>query len=155
MKIKIKKLDEMAQVPKYAKDSDAGMDLVAISREDCGSYVEYGTGLAMEIPEGYVGLIFPRSSISNQSLVLTNSVGVIDSGYRGEVKARFKKVRHGKTTNGNDVGWTVSQENHEIYMPSDKIAQIIVLPYPKVEFEVTEELAESARGAGGFGSTGK
>lgn len=155
MKVKIKKLDEMAQIPKYAKDTDAGMDLVAVSREEGESYVEYGTGLAMEIPEGHVGLIFPRSSISNQSLVLANSVGVIDSGYRGEVKCRFKKVRHGKRTNGDNVSWSCLQDNNEIYLPSDKVAQIIILPYPKVEFEVTEELAESARGAGGFGSTGK
>ena len=151
MKVKIKKLDAIAQIPKYSKESDAGMDLVAISKNETNDYIEYGTGLAMEIPEGYVGLIFPRSSISNHDLVLSNSVGVIDSGYRGEVKARFKIQ---KTPNGLEmmVGGMIRPTLYEV---SDKIAQIIIVPYPKVEFEVVEELNESARGAGGFGSTGK
>ena len=80
MKVKIKKLCENAVIPSYAKPGDAGMDLVATSRMfDKYGNVEYGTGLAMEIPEGYVGLIFPRSSISKKDLALTNAVGVIDS----------------------------------------------------------------------------
>ena len=80
MKVKIKKLNENAVIPSYSKQGDAGMDLVATSKifDKCGN-VEYGTGLAMEIPEGYVGLIFPRSSISKKDLALTNAVGVIDS----------------------------------------------------------------------------
>jgi dUTP pyrophosphatase len=144
MKVKIKKLDEMAQIPKYAKDSDAGLDLVATSKVQGGEFTEYGTGLAVEIPEGYVGLIFPRSSISTSHLVLANSVGVIDSGYRGEIKCRFKKIV------GSD-GINLAGEYHI----SDKIAQMIIIPYPKVEFELAEELAESVRGAGGFGSSGR
>ena len=80
MKVKIKKLNENAVIPSYSKQGDAGMDLVATSKIfDKYGNVEYGTGLAMEIPEGYVGLIFPRSSICKQDLSLSNAVGVIDS----------------------------------------------------------------------------
>jgi dUTP pyrophosphatase len=148
MKVKIKKLDALAQIPKYAKDSDAGMDLVAISREDSETYIEYGTGLAVEIPEGYVGLVFPRSSISKENLLLCNSVGVIDSGYRGEIKCRFKKVEHGADRAKSVEGWNGGE-----YHISDRVAQLVIIPYPKVEFEVVEDLTETARGVGGFGST--
>lgn len=156
MKVKIKKLDEMAQVPQYAKDSDAGMDLVAISKVETPDYIEYGTGLAMEIPEGYVGLLFPRSSISKHDLQLANSVGVIDSGYRGEVKVRFNVVQNDPIQPNlfeNITGRV--QKSSTVYEISDKVAQIIIMPYPKIEFEVADELSETARGAGGFGSSGK
>ena len=94
MKIKIKKVSEKAVIPQYAKDGDAGMDLTAISKQIKHSLngdhiIEYGTGLAIEIPCGYVGLIFPRSSIYKKDLRLSNAVGVIDSGYRGEIKFKF------------------------------------------------------------------
>jgi dUTP pyrophosphatase len=149
MKIKIKKLHEDAVIPKYAKQGDAGLDLTAISVSmfEAGAvlYVEYGTGLAVEIPEGYVGLIFPRSSLSKTTLVMANHVGVIDSGYRGEIKFRFKDV----TDTANEFNEPV------IYNVGDKIGQLIVIPYPSVEFEEVEELTESERGLGGFGSTGK
>ena len=86
MKVKIKKLVENAVIPKYAKPGDAGMDLTAISKvyDEFGNTV-YGTGLSIEIPENHVGLLFPRSSIANNVKVLTNSVGVLDSGYRCEI----------------------------------------------------------------------
>ena len=84
MKVKIKKLHPNAVKPKYAKESDAGMDLVATEIiSETPSQITYGTGLAMEIPDGMVGLVFPRSSIRNTGLNLSNSVGVIDAGYRG------------------------------------------------------------------------
>ena len=86
MKVKIKRLNENAVIPAYAHVTDAGLDLTATSKNIEGNRVIiYGTGLAVEIPEGYVGLIFPRSSNSKKNLLLTNSVGVIDSGYRGEI----------------------------------------------------------------------
>lgn len=92
MEVKIKKLNESAVIPTYAKHGDAGMDLTAISKEyDGNGNVIYGTGLAFEIPENYVGLLFPRSSNTKKDLILGNSVGVIDSGYRGEVILIFKK----------------------------------------------------------------
>lgn len=139
MKVKIEKLHPKAVVPKYAHDTDAGLDLVATTRcLDFDGNVVYGTGLAFEIPEGYVGLIFPRSSNAKKSLLLSNSVGVIDSGYRGEVTFKFKRT-------GN---------KEEYYNVGDRIGQMIILPYPKIEFEEVDELSESERGAGGYGSTG-
>ena len=139
MKVKVMKLDAGAIVPKYAKPGDAGMDLYAVSQkfDDHGNYV-FGTGLAMEIPEGHVGLIFPRSSISKTAHSLRNAVGVIDSGYRGEIMMKFD----------------INTHNSPVYDVGDRIAQIIILPYPQVEFEEVFELADSERGSGGFGSTG-
>lgn len=141
MEVKVKKLNEHAVIPQYAKDGDAGLDLVAISKEvvDEGEfgYYSYGTGLAFEIPEGFVGLIYPRSSISKTGHILANSVGVIDSGYRGEVLFRFKHVPDTKE-----------------YEIGDKIGQLIIMPYPKVTLVESEELSNSDRGEGGFGSTG-
>lgn len=140
MQVKIKKLVEYATIPSYAKDGDAGLDITAITVEGNGKYVEYGTGLSFEVPEGYVGLLFPRSSISKYDLILANSVGVLDSGYRGEVKFRFKMTNQ-----------TSSAKQYEI---GDKIGQIMIVPYPQIEF-VEGELSDTERGTGGFGSSGK
>jgi len=141
MFVKIKKLNENAIIPTYAKEGDAGMDLVATSIISNTTFdVSYGTGIAMEIPEGFVGLVFPRSSIRKYDLTLSNSVGVIDSGYRGELQATFKK------TNGLDS---------LAYKVGDRIAQIIIIPYPTIEFEEVDQLNNTERGEGGFGSTGK
>ena len=141
MKVNIKKLHENAVIPAYAKEGDAGLDLVATEIINEEVYkITYGTGLAMEIPAGFVGLVFPRSSIRKYNLSLTNSVGVIDSGYRGEIQATFRKDRG------------VASEKYEV---GDKIAQIIIIPYPPVEFQEVEELSDTERGTGGFGSTGK
>lgn len=140
LNVKIKKLHADAVIPKYAKDGDAGLDLVATEIVDnTSSQVTYGTGLAMEIPYGYVGLLFPRSSIKNYELELSNSVGVADSGYRGEIRAVFNK------TNGMD-----SMK----YNVGDRVVQLIILPYPKINFVLSDELSDSERGTGGYGSTG-
>ena len=97
MKVKVKKLSDKAVVPKYTKEGDAGLDLTATSKKLClEGFIEYGTSLSFEIPYGHVGLIFPRSSISNVNMSLSNSVGVVDAGYRGEVKFRFKPSGAGK-----------------------------------------------------------
>lgn len=148
LKVKIKKLIPEATIPQYAKPGDAGMDLVATSHEfeqnAAGRRMQvYGTGLAFEIPEGYVGLIFPRSSIAKTELSLTNCVGVIDSGYRGEVKFKF----------AIDGGSRATSEGS--YKVGDRIGQIIIMPYPAVQFEEAEELSSTERGTGGFGSSGK
>ena len=90
MKIKMKKLVAEASIPRYAKPGDAGMDLTAVWKNQVFDIVTYGTGLAVEIPDGYVGLLFPRSSIYKTKMSLTNAVGVIDSGYRGEIMMKFK-----------------------------------------------------------------
>lgn len=138
MKVKIKKLSENAVIPSYGKPGDAGMDLTAISKEETPYYIEYGTGISVEIPEGYVGLLFPRSSVSKTTLTLANSVGVVDSGYRGEVKLRFKNV---------------SPFSGTVYNIGERVAQIMIVPHPTIEFEEVLELADSERGHGGFGST--
>ena len=141
MKVKIKLLTENAVKPKYAKASDAGLDLVATSiKENTTFQITYGLGIALEIPEGFVGLVFPRSSIRNTELTLSNSVGVIDSGYRGELQATFNK------TNGLD---SIS------YKVGERVCQIIIIPHPSIELEEADELSDSERGEGGFGSSGK
>ena len=154
MKVKVKKLHPDAVIPSYAKPGDAGMDLVAVSRniDEYGNLV-YGTGLAFEIPEGYVGLVFPRSSISKKGLQLTNSVGVIDSGYRGEVTAKFKGsfTAFRKDLNGEGA-YALCKGN--IYDVGERIAQMIIIPYPQIEFEEVDELSETERGCGSYGSTG-
>ena len=141
MKVKIKKVHPNAVIPSYAKSGDAGMDLVATSviGETLGS-ITYGLGIALEIPEGFVGLVFPRSSIRKTDLSLTNCVGVIDSGYRGELQATFRKHRGVAST---------------IYAVGDRVAQIMIIPHPPIEFKEVDELTNTERGEGGFGSTGK
>jgi dUTP pyrophosphatase len=139
MKVRIKRLNSNAVIPKYAKAGDAAIDLTITSVVDEPFQVTYGFGWALEIPEGYVGLVFPRSSVKNTELVLSNSVGVIDSGYRGEIMAVFKKL-----------AGSVSKK----YYIGDRAAQLIIVPYPQIEFQITDELSETERGAGGFGSTG-
>jgi len=140
-KVKIKKLDPNAVIPKYSKDGDAGMDLTITDiKENTSFSITYGFGIAIEIPKGYVGLIFPRSSVRNQDLILSNCVGVIDSGYRGELQATFKKTQ-GLDSFSYNVG--------------DRGAQIIIIPYPQIEFVETDNLSDTERGDTGFGSTGK
>jgi dUTP pyrophosphatase len=143
MFVKIKKLNENAVIPKYAKDGDAGMDLVATSIiSETNTQITYGIGLALEIPDGFVGLVFPRSSIRKTRLQLSNSVGVIDSGYRGELQATFNKINN-------------NSQSENDYKIGDRIAQIMIIPYPKIIFREVEELSNTERGDGGFGSTGK
>jgi dUTP pyrophosphatase len=139
--VKVKKLDPNAVVPSYSKVGDAGMDLTITNiKENTSFSITYGFGIAMEIPKGHVGLVFPRSSVRNQDLILSNCVGVIDSGYRGELQATFKK------TQGLD---SIS------YNVGERGAQIIILPYPTIYMTEVPELSETERGTGGFGSTGK
>lgn len=153
MQVKIKKLHKYAVVPTYAKHGDAGMDLTAASkRYDVHGNVVYGTGLSFEIPDGYVGLLFPRSSNTKKDLILGNSVGVLDSGYRGEVVFKFKPM---PTYQENEFGRTVFDIcNYQSYSIGDRIGQIIIMPIPKIEFIEVDELSDSERGNGGFGSSG-
>lgn len=149
LSINIKKLDSTAVIPQYAHTTDAGLDLTATSLtyED-GKYI-YGTGLAVEIPEGYVGLLFPRSSNCKKDLFLTNSVGVIDSGYRGEIKLVFKMpVTY--ATEEEFAKWRPT-----VWEVGDRVGQLIIIPYPKITFNEVEELNDSDRGTNGFGSSNK
>lgn len=149
IEINIMKLIPEAIIPSYAKEGDAGMDLTATSKfiDDYGC-ITYGTGIAVAIPEGYVGLLFPRSSVSKNAQSLSNSVGVIDSGYRGEILFKFRPTLRYNTSDMSNM--TILSE----YKIGERIGQLIVLPYPKVVFKEVSHLSESDRGDGGFGSTG-
>ena len=143
MDVKFKKLHDDAKIPSYAHDTDAGLDLTAVSftqefDKSNKLVLVYHTGLAVEIPEGYVGLIFMRSSVSNKSISLTNAVAVIDTGYRGELLLKYKITTDSLPT---------------IYQPGEKIGQLIIIPYPKINPIEAEELDSSDRNEGGFGST--
>ena len=145
MVLKIKKLNENAVLPEYKTVGAAGLDLVGITinteiGQDGNLIIVYRTGLAVEIPEGYVGVLTPRSSIANKSLVLTNSIGIIDSDYRGEIMAKFK-------VNTNVVP--------AIYKEGEACAQLVIMPFEKVTLDLVEELSETERGTGGYGSTDK
>lgn len=140
LEVKCKRLVENAIIPSYAKDGDAGLDLTVTSISSNTTFdVTYKFGISVEIPKGYVGLLFPRSSIRKFDLILSNCVGVIDSGYRGEIEATFKK------TNGLD---SLS------YKVGERAAQLIILPYPQVKMVESDELSTTERGNGGYGSTG-
>lgn len=149
--VKFKKLHENAVLPTYAKEGDMGMDLTAVSVEydsKIDTYV-YHTGLACEIPAGYGMLIFPRSSNRKTDCYMTNHVGVIDSGYRGEILVCFKN------RTATEVADKCYLSNNLPYNEGDRIAQMVVIPYPFVECEFVDELSETERGEGGHGSTGK
>ena len=145
LQVKIKKLHDDAIIPKYAKYGDAAMDLYALGNGEVDNHgnMVYKTGIAIEIPYGFVGLIFPRSSVSKTKHMLRNHVGVIDSGYRGELIFKF--------------GWFSNANTPEsvIYNRGDRIGQLMIIPYPKVEFIEVDELSNSDRGSGGYGSTGQ
>ena len=145
LQVNIKKLSDNAVIPTYAKDGDAGMDLTATSKsyDDHGN-VCYGTSLAFEIPKGFVGLLFPRSSNTKKDLILGNSVGVLDSGYRGEVVFKFRELLPSE----RDIEFGARE-----YEVGDRIGQIIIMPHPQIMFNVVDELSSSDRGVGGFGST--
>ena len=170
LKVNIKKLHPDAVIPSYAHETDCGMDLTAVSKtfDEYGNVV-YGFGLAFEIPEGYAGFIFPRSSNHKSRLLLTNSVGIVDSGYRGEVTAKFAQRTSvsaptkfwsriklwllGKMDNGDLKTWEAANSgNHKV---GDRVAQMVILPYPKVQFVEVDDLSDTERGTGGYGSTGK
>lgn len=153
MKVKFKKLHPDAKLPTYAHPGDAGLDLYAISckpvsdtiktnnRAVTGTrfkYLEYSTGLAIHLEPGYVGLLFPRSSISETSMNLRNCVGVVDSGYSGEITFRFTTIDNGLRA----------------YEIGDRIGQLLILPVGVYETEWTEEERETKRGHGGYGSSG-
>ena len=140
LEVKFKKLVETAKCPTKAHPTDAGADLTAVSREwneEIKCWV-YGTGIATEIPEGYVGLLFPRSSIRKYTLAQCNCIGVIDSHYRGEIMVSYRPTSNIQI----------------LYEVGDKIAQFIILPYPEVSYIEVESLSETDRGENGHGSSG-
>ena len=175
MNVKIKRVHADAIVPTYAKPGDAGMDLTCVkiiynAEDGC---ITYDTGIQMEIPEGHVGLLFPRSSLSKKDLILSNHVGVIDSGYRGNIMFKFK-VDHDYWCASTDTqvfeeyldaglfGFYETKEHEHFghivesscYAIGERIGQILIMPYPTITFEEVNELSSTERGAGGYGSTG-
>lgn len=142
MNVKIKKLSENARIPEYASVGSAGADLYNASDDvtiDAGESVAIGTGIAMQIPEGYVGLVYARSGLACKSgLAPANKVGVIDSDYRGEIKV---------------VLFNHSKEPRTV-ASGERIAQLVVAPFIRCSFE-EGEIDSTQRGEGGFGSTGK
>lgn len=139
LKIKFKKLNPNAVTPKQGTSGAAGFDLTAVWLEATETTLKYDTGIAVEIPPGCVGLVFPRSSVCKTGLSLANSVGVIDSDYRGSISFVFYKPMPCIAP----------------YLPGDRIGQLVIVPIPEVEYVEVEELSETERGAGGYGSTGK
>ena len=135
MQLKIKLLPG-GHIPRKAHETDAAYDLVAATVDYGNEYVEYDCAFQIAIPEGFCGLIYPRSSVSNKNMHLCNSVGVIDASYRGSVKVRF--YRRGQ----------------DFYMPGERVAQLMIVPTLSVEFEQVDSLDVTDRGAGSFGSSG-
>lgn len=163
MEVKIKRIHPDAVIPKYSKPGDAGMDLVATGILLKDDIITYYTGLQVEIPEGYVGLIVPRSSIYKQDLMLANHIGIIDSGYRGEILCKFRLTALCMEHVSNNRYLirdyeldleTGSYKNIHTYKIGDRVAQLIIIPYPLIEFKEVDVLKESNRGTGGFGHTG-
>ena len=144
MTVRIKRLDEKAIIPTYGTEYSAGADLYAMSDSpivvEAGATVLVHTGISMEIPEGYCGLVFARSSMgAKRGLAPANKVGVIDADYRGEIMVTLHN----------------HSERSQIVYPGERIAQLAIVPFLKAEFEEADDLSDTVRGAGGFGSTGK
>lgn len=142
-KVKIKKINENAIIPTYGTEYSAGADLYNLPSESVTvephTTVLIHTGLSMEIPEGYAGLIFARSGLATKrGLAPANKVGVIDADYRGEIM--------------------VALHNHSdkpaVIEAGERVAQLAIMPFLKADFEVADELSDTVRGEGGFGSTG-
>ena len=141
MELKFKKLNEKAVLPTRSHSTDAGLDLTTygFTQEVDASgklILVYHTGLAVEIPEGYMGLLFMRSSVANKSLTLSNAVGILDSGYRGEIMGKFKITTDAIPT---------------VYQEGERVLQLIVMPYPQVEPVFVEELSDGDSGEKGYG----
>ena len=139
MQIKFKKVREV-ETPIYASEGAAAMDLFAATDPEFDSiqnYYEIKTGIALQVPEGYGAFILPRSSISNKGIIIANSIGLGDPDFRGELRVRFKPV----------------DQDHIIYQKGERIAQLVIIQTPKIQLIEVNELDETVRGEGGYGST--
>ena len=142
LKVEISLSHPKAQLPLKAHPEDAGADLVAVGFVRKAHYIEYTTGVNISIPENYVGLIFPRSSISGRGLRLCNGVGVIDPGYTGEIKCRMEPSG-------------AAGASYKRYEEGERIAQLVLVPTADYDFKLVDQLTDTERGSDGFGSTGK
>jgi dUTP pyrophosphatase len=143
MELPVRRLSEDAVLPSRAHDGDAGLDLCAVEAATIGpgERAMVATGIAVEIPAGHAGLVLPRSGLAaRHGIALVNAPGLIDSGYRGEVKVLLLN--------------TDRSESFEIAI-GDRIAQLLVTPFTAAQPVAVGELAASARGNGGFGSSGR
>lgn len=139
--IQFQLLHPESRLPTRATDGSAGLDLYCHDYKPYGDrMLEYFTGVAVAIPEGYVGLVFPRSSISGTNMRLANCVGVIDADFRGEIRLRFDVLNYPDSAIDYDVG--------------DKIGQLLIVPSPQFSPVAVDKLPATGRGDGGFGSTG-
>ena len=138
-RIKFKKLSENAIIPKYATEGSNGLDITAIEVTEDPLYTEYKTGLAVELPKGYMGLLVPRSSVSITTLSLANCVGIIDQDFRGEIRFRYRRLNLQMPTRA-----------YNIY---ERVGQLVIVPSPKFVILEAKELSDTTRGTGGFGST--
>ena len=142
MDIRFKKTHPDAKLPMRGSLGAAGYELYAVSKNELfGGLISYDIGLALEIPHGYVGLIFPRSSIFRSGLIITNAVSVIDEDYRGPIKIIFKRMTEYPLLREYEVG--------------DRICQLVVIKYEALDFVETDELSDTDRGSRGYGSTGR
>lgn len=157
MDIRFKKLSENAKTPYKKHSVDAGFDFYATWKKETEKYLEYGTDIALEIPNGCVGLMFPRSSVRDQDLILKNCVGVIDASYRGEIKFSFLRGVH-------DIFFYVNEDNFDVGVPDrkldmyevgDRIGQVVFVEIPDIKLMEAKELNETNRGTAGYGSSGK
>lgn len=165
MQVKFKKLNKKAVIPTKAHDASAGFDMVAVTKTVTDKFVEYDTQIATAIPEGHVGLIFANSRVSKYDLDLANAVGVIDADYRGTIRFRYKHTAHPQTAIlAHKTKWFDLVKNVEpVPVPfhpkefnvGDVVGQLIIIPIPDVEFVEVDELDDTDRGEGGFGSTEK
>jgi dUTP pyrophosphatase len=140
MKVKFKKVREVP-TPIYATEGAAAMDLYAATESEYNTqdnYYEYDTGIAIEVPEGHGALVLPRSSISTKGIILANSIGLIDSDFRASIKVRVKPV----------------DEAFSLYRKGERIAQLLIIPTPRIELVEVDDLTSTQRGEGGFGSSG-
>lgn len=152
MEIKLKKLSKDAKIPLQGSTFAAGYDMYATSVSFIKNYlvegrsyvdpfvVQYGTGIAIEIPKGYCGLLFPRSSVYKNNQSLCNSIGLIDSDYRGEIKFNY---------------YNFDRKKSNLYNIGDRVGQLVIIKHEDLNFKEVDSLSDTARGKGGFGSTGK
>ena len=136
------KLLKDTPTPTYSRTGDGAIDLVAMRVQATEDYIEYDTGLAFQLPSGYIGLIMPRSSVSSKHLLLCNGVGLLDENYTGGVKLRFKLTNKGTKTS-------------KIYEVYDRVGQLLIIPRPVIVLDEVESLQATNRGSSGFGSSGK
>lgn len=161
LQVNFKKLSDTAKIPVKAHFADAGFDVYADSISVKEDFIEYGTGLAFSLPEGYAMLIYPRSSISKKQLILCNGVGVLDPGYNGELKIRFKIIQNEMKLIENSIYDFANRNVYsgtkpvKAYKVGDRVAQLVIVPLPTVDFLEVDELEDSDRGSGGFGSSGQ